>query len=750
MDLLDQGVAAGLIWLSDDRKRIRYPYADKGYSFTNPEEKVRAEIYLELLFTYGYSEKRLDVELPVPSRTKEVRADIVVFHDDARKQPYIVVECKAPSVSEAEFVQAVEQGFGYAGALQAEYVWTTTGDKSKAHKLIGYAALEREKNLVATIPRFGQTELSRAKYYKGAIDEQGRPAFGLEMVEQDRLTKIFKRAHQALWGGGKRNPSEAFDELDKLIFCKLWDEKKTRLPGQPYDFQEFTGEAAEKLRDRMVAIYREGQDRDPNVFADGLRLSPAELKTVVGYLASLNIGDTDLDSKGRAFETFLGTFFRGDFGQYFTPREVVEFIVDVLPIRKDSRVLDTSCGSGGFLLYALDKVRKQANALAEKGAFKLDSPQHYKYWHDFASQNLFGIEISESIARTAKMNMIIHDDGHTNVVTADGLLDPEVIAEQSKNEGFRRNSFDVILTNPPFGSVVKQTERAYLANYKLGLKDVDWVTQLQKGTFQLGTRDSQSTETLFLEQCHRFLKPGGWLAVVLPDGLLTNSSTQNVRDWIEEHYRIISVVSLPQEAFKATNAGVKSSVLFAQKLTEKETNRIRDVKQNVRERMWRKGDFDARLRKLEDERKLALKSWLGFQPEEIAWDSDANVAALEEADPPQKPYATADKKLIEKSAEFKAWKSALSVDFTERINETKEELREQAQEELRDELRATNYKVLMALPTHIGFDGTGRKIAQNDINVRDPKIPGDEDGPVDAELKRFILDIEAGKAPFFV
>lgn len=750
MNLLEKGLAAGLVWLSDDNKRIRYPYSDKGYSFTNPEEKVRAEIYLELYFTYGYDVKRIDVEMPVPARTKEVRADIVVFHDDARKRPYIVVECKAPSVSEAEFVQAVEQGFGYAGSLQAEYVWTTTGDKSKAYKLTGYDALEREKNLIAAIPRFGQTELSRAKFYKGAIDEEGRPAFELEKVEQDRLTKIFKRAHQALWGGGKRNPSEAFDELDKLIFCKLWDEKKIRLPGQPYDFQEFTGEPAEKLRDRMVAIYKEGQDRDPNVFADGLRLSPTELKTVVGYLASLNIGATDLDSKGRAFETFLGTFFRGDFGQYFTPREIVEFIVDVLPIRHNSRVLDTSCGSGGFLLYALDKVRKQADALAEKGAFKIGSHEHHAHWHDFASKNLFGIEISESIARTAKMNMIIHDDGHTNVVTADGLLDPETIAEQSNNAGFRRNSFDVILTNPPFGSVVKQTERAYLANYKLGLKDVDWVTQLQKGSFQLGTRDSQSTETLFLEQCHRFLRPGGWLAVVLPDGLLTNGSTQNVRDWIEEHYRIVSVVSLPQEAFKATNAGVKSSVLFAQKLTEKETNRIRDVKQNVREKMWRRGEFSARLQALDNERKLALKNWFDFQPDEIEWETDANVSILEGAEIPQLPYSAADKKLIEKTSEFKAWKSALAADFTERSNELKEELREQAREELRDELRATNYKVLMALPTHIGFDGTGRKLVQNDINVKDPKKHGDEDGPVDTELKLFIKSIEEGKAPFFV
>jgi type I restriction enzyme M protein len=142
------------------------------------------------------------------------------------------------------------------------------------------------------------------------------------------------------------------------------------------------------------------------------------LQTVVGYLAGTNLHETDLDSKGRAFETFMTGFFRGEFGQYFTPRKIVQFIVDALPINNDSVVLDTSCGSGGFLLHVLDKIRKQADEYHTKG-----TRPHWHYWHDFAECNLFGIEISEAIARTAKMNMIIHDDGHTNVIAFDGLED---------------------------------------------------------------------------------------------------------------------------------------------------------------------------------------------------------------------------------------------------------------------------------------------------------------------------------------
>lgn len=172
------------------------------------------------------------------------------------------------------------------------------------------------------------------------------------------------------------------------------------------------------------------------------------------------MGETDLDSKGRAFETFMGSFFRGNFGQYFTPREIVKFIVDVLPIDHDSKVLDTSCGSGGFLLYALNKVRNKATELYPN--YLKDVRQYdrwFKYWHDFAEKNLYGIEISEQISRAAKMNMIIHDDGHTNVITSDGLVSDDTIISRTNNQGFKYGTFDFIITNPPLEVLyVKQSK----------------------------------------------------------------------------------------------------------------------------------------------------------------------------------------------------------------------------------------------------------------------------------------------------
>ena len=294
----------------------------------------------------------------------------------------------------------------------------TSGIRNDYFKVAGFGGMERIENREPDIPRFGKTEAAAFRFTKGGVN-----GFELEIVQENELTRKFKQAHDALWAGGKRNPVEAFDELDKLIFCKIWDERAPRKPGEPYDFQVFKGDKDKggDLKKRIQAIYEQGRAKDKEVFQEDIRLSNAEMQTVVGYLADTNLSETDLDSKGRAFETFMTGFFRGEFGQYFTPRNIVKFIVDALPITNDSVVIDTSCGSGGFLLHALDKVRRQADAKADEGYFVHKDLKHWKHWHDFAENNLYGIEISEGIARTAKMNMIIHDDGHTNVISHDGL-----------------------------------------------------------------------------------------------------------------------------------------------------------------------------------------------------------------------------------------------------------------------------------------------------------------------------------------
>jgi len=532
-----------------------------------------------------------------------------------------------------------------------------------------------------------QSETGEAREVKELTVDYGKQQkfFELVVVSESELTKIFIQAHQPLWGGGQRNPSVAFDELDKLIFCKIWDEKHPRKSGDPYDFQIFRDETPDELLKRVKALYSQGRKKDPEVFKEDINLSADETQTIVKYLQRINLNKTDLDSKGKAFETFMGSYFRGDFGQYFTPRPIVKFIVDSLPINNSKRVLDTSCGSGGFLLFALDKVREQANEFYDKGT---EPKEHFTHWHDFAEKNLFGIEINDQIARTAKMNMIIHDDGHTNVIAADGLLNDEELRNKSKNKEFEYDTFDFIITNPPFGSIIKQTEKAYMHQYSLGKKEVDWLST--NGTTKETIRDSQSTEILFLEQCHKFLTEQGYLAIVIPDGILTNSSLQYVRDNLEELYRIVAVVSMPQTAFTATGAGVKSSVLFLRKHKEKITEKISDQKEKLKEKLKKDNKFIETIEKWEKEKNTAIKK-------------------LEEATKKKNPKAS--KKEI--SELLKEEKGKLQSVFTDKVNLLKEEMAEKyfvAKQKILDD-----YQIFMAIAEDIGYDATGRNTGNNEL-----------------------------------
>ena len=162
--------------------------------------------------------------------------------------------------------------------------------------------------------------------------------------------------------------------------------------------------------------------KEPDVFTENINVDPPILAQCVGHLEGISLDRTELDTKGVAFEEFMDSFFKGDFGQYFTPRELIAFAVAVLDPQRTDMILDPACGSGGFLLYALDHVRCEANRLyPDHNSDVREGLQHYQCWHDFARRNLFGIEINDELARVAKMNMIIHDDGHTNIIGHDAL-----------------------------------------------------------------------------------------------------------------------------------------------------------------------------------------------------------------------------------------------------------------------------------------------------------------------------------------
>lgn len=547
MSFLNQALDEGYAALSGEGKKQRIIYIAVNHSerFSDPEEQVRAEYWAELIFRYGYEPARIGVEVTVPDRTPKDAADLVVFQDDSRTRPFAVIECKRDGVTDAEFAQAVEQacGNGTWAKFRAQYVGVIAGQTRRFLDFTEkYGVLEREANIIADLPKqYGKPEKWRFK--KGTKED-------IQPVSKETLIATIKKCHQTLWGGGRLSPPMAFGELCKLLFVKIQDEKTPRKNGQPYDFQIKTHEPSRKLAERIKAIYDIAKKRDPQVFTDTIRIDDATLRILVSHMEAVSFSKTDLDTKGVAFEQFMDGFFKGNFGQYFTPREIIAFAVEMMQPKADELVLDPACGSGGFLLYALDQVRREATDYHDP-----DSVEHYKHWHDFAEKNLYGIEINDEIARVAKMNMILHDDGHSNIAGEDSLDRPEAIRKRTGNNGFKEGRFDLIMTNPPFGAQVNLTERPYLPDFDLG-NQTD-----KKGKSK--PRKNQKTEILFIERVCQFLKPGtGRAAIVLPDGILTNSSLQYVRDFLLERFQLLAVVSLPQTAFAHFGAGVKASLVF--------------------------------------------------------------------------------------------------------------------------------------------------------------------------------------------
>jgi type I restriction enzyme M protein len=585
-DVIETGEKNGFFKVSG--KKIEYLTVKKSYNITDPEEWVRVSFYYELIKKYQYPEERIDLEVIVPRREPTDKADIVVYEDDEKKKPYIVVECKKDGISQAEIKQAIEQAFGNANSLRSKYTILVAGNVRIAFDIANFPPEEREKNIIADIPiRYGK--VIKFKYKKG--DTQ----WDLRDVTRDELLAKFQQCHDALWEGGKRNPAEAFDEMSKLMYCKIQDERFLTQKGQYYKFQVGTYETINDVAERIRNIYKDAQNIDPEVFVESIKADNPIIYAVAEILQGISLARTDLDVKGEGYEHFLGGVFRGAMGQYFTPRPIVSFMIDFLEPNIDDFLIDPACGSGGFLIYTLERMRKE---LFEK----LDEKDAAYRWQDFALKQVYGIEINSQLARVSMMNMIIHEDGHTNIENSDALDNPEKWKRQKISEYFGKK-FTLLLTNPPFGASIKDREKAYLVKYELGGK--------------VKKRNRQNTEILFIERCLDLLKPSGRIGIVLPDGILTNSSLQYVRNFINERSQILGVISLPQAAFRRpaskgsgdTGSGVKASLLFLRKKKEGEKDKDYPIFMAIAEHIG----YDSTGRPDKDEFPDILKAWQDFK-----------------------------------------------------------------------------------------------------------------------------------------
>lgn len=360
----------------------------------------------------------------------------------------------------------------------------------------------------------------------------------------DRLENILFEVHSALRDVDGLHAPDALDEVCKLLYAKVSDEE-AGVRQRPYRFQRACSLSAEECAAEIRRLYLEavesdrsifanripGYDRSRGVFREPITLSSSAIIRAVDLLQNYDISGSPVDIKGRAFQNVLIPAIRSGMGQYFTPKQVISFIVRAMKPTVSDLIMDPFCGSGHFLTETLDYVRNTHGS-------------ENKTFHEFAFTKLHGIEKSDRMVRIAMTDMRLHGDGHSNIRCVDSLLPFENYPD------LHASSFDLVMTNPPFGSDLPAEALAQLGTFDIG--------HGRKGTLPL--------EVVGLERCVQLLRPGGRLAIVLPDSILSNRGTNYVRVWLWSKIRVRGIISLPIETFTPFGANIKTSVLVARKL----------------------------------------------------------------------------------------------------------------------------------------------------------------------------------------
>lgn len=638
-------------------------------NYTNPEEKVRAEVFARLIIEKEYPLSHIAIEVRVTrgSNKSNTRADIVVYKNAKHQKAFIAIELKKSS--QKDLREAKEQALSYANFLKADYALATNGKEK-----IALYIKEDSNDLINDIPPYG----GNAPIWKYLRNSKNSD---ISKITTDELKALLEKIHNYLWNGGKRNPAEAFSEFSKIIFTKIMDEKIAEYDPdyklENYEFQKNRDEDKFALENRIKGLYQKYKEKDSNVFDNALILDADEIKFLVENLESISLSETDLDIKGKVFQKFFADFFKGTAGQYFTPLNIVRFMVECFDLRQNDLVLDPSCGSGGFLLQTLQYMQEKSK--------KLDGEYNQKrFWHSFAEKNLYGIEISGGISQTAKMNMIIHDDGHTNVITADGLDSFENFIK--KNNKFQKNTFNFIFTNPPFGSSIPAS-KPYFEDFSFAKSEVHFIDKIidKKSPKDLS---AQKSEILFLERYFEFLKEGGIVACVLPDGILTNSSLQNVRDYLLERFYLLASFSLPQHTFSNYGAGVKSSILVLKKKDKKAIKAFLDKKEVIQNAITQKHKDE--ILSLRDELK-ALIAPLQKELKALEKMQDKDLKT-------QEKIATLKEKIANHRETYRYKEELVRDKICTEVSEKLKQLE--------------SYEVFMAIIENIGFDATGKELCE--------------------------------------
>ena len=519
-----------------------------------PEENVRQRWARSLVEEYRYDRADIAVEFPVKMGRATKWADLVVFRPGAKHnldQAFIIVEAKRANVSPKDKKDGIDQLLSYMHASACRYgLWVGT-------ERLGFERRNDRSILegLADIPSRGETEPKVPVY--------------ADLVPALDLKAIFRRCHNYIYANQGLQKAEAFHEMLKLIFCKVYDETESAGELRFYvrnDERRSESGQQRLLEKRIAPLFSAVKERYPYIFKESetVELNRRVLAYVVSELQRISLLRTRADVKGQAYEELVGANLRGDRGEYFTPRNVCEMTVEMaLATHTQGRasglkVLDVCCGTGGFLVAYIntmrDVLRKREKAKTGGAYSEADISGRIK---DICTRNVFGIDINPFLVRTCQMNLVMHGDGSSNVAQADSLLSPsEWENPDAAKVGY--NFADIVFTNPPFGGGAQIDDPHILSKYELAKFGASSV------------RSSMPAEQLFVEAALRFVKPGGLMAIVLPDSILNNPSLQFIREWLLLRSRLVASVDLPKETFADSGGVPNPSVLIVQKLTTPE------------------------------------------------------------------------------------------------------------------------------------------------------------------------------------
>ena len=532
-----------------------------------PEEYVRQEIAKSLVREYGYPRSSILVEFVLRVGSRKPRADLVIFAaGEAQTQASadIIIECKAKSVKANDRKEGVGQLQSYLAVCPNAVfgMWTNGLERFCYRKEIVEKRIVF--NEIPDLPKHGKS-----------LDEAGRPRFDqLSPATSDALLFGFRRCHNYIAGNQGLQKPEAFWELLKLIFCKIHDERSSS------EVEFFTGAHERsgingplKVKSRIDKLFSAVKADYPSIFPanEAINLNPPVLAYLVNQLQMYSLLESDVDVKGHAYEEIVGANLRGDRGEFFTPRNVCNMAVLMLDPGETQIILDPACGTGGFLIAAMnhviEKIRRVELERWGGDLVRVEARVRDRVTK-FANQFIVGMDFNPNLVKASKMNMVMNNDGSGGLYQANSLASPATWEPDLRARKIMGN-VDLLVTNPPFGSKIPIDDSAILEQYELGRT---WSYSSENDTWSMNDalQRSQPPEILFIERCVRFLKPGsGRLAIVLPDGVLGSPGLGYVREWILANTRILASIDLHPDAFQP-NVSIQASVLVLQRKTEHE------------------------------------------------------------------------------------------------------------------------------------------------------------------------------------